>query len=261
MRSVPAYENALKDAFERCLDLYLCPRVRKKRVSKKNINNICYFLFKQNWTLLLFLGVPPDFGSFVVILLLNNQSFLFLLINFFFQINIDPESLKPKLPSRKELRPYPTTCYLEYRGHKDAVMSISIVADGQWIASGMNDIFRDSIIFIHETKIIVWLWVFFSAIVLSRFVGWNCSDMGSWNRKMSQSMGSWGTCEVCSLESFAWASDIGCCCVRLMIQSFSRCLNYVITFFVVNLLVNILQGCWCAAFKHWFWGWWGSGKN
>lgn len=85
MRSVPAYENALKDAFERCLDLYLCPRVRKKR------------------------------------------------------INIDPESLKPKLPSRKELRPYPTTCYLEYRGHKDAVMSISIVADGQWIASGSLD--------------------------------------------------------------------------------------------------------------------------
>lgn len=34
MRSVPAYDSALKDAFERCLDLYLCPRVRKKRVSK-----------------------------------------------------------------------------------------------------------------------------------------------------------------------------------------------------------------------------------
>ncbi|KAG0478999.1 hypothetical protein HPP92_013718 [Vanilla planifolia] len=33
LRSVPAYENALKDGFERCLDLYLCPRTRKKRVS------------------------------------------------------------------------------------------------------------------------------------------------------------------------------------------------------------------------------------
>ncbi|KAG6601624.1 Ribosome biogenesis protein BOP1-like protein, partial [Cucurbita argyrosperma subsp. sororia] len=85
MRSVPAYDNALKDAFERCLDLYLCPRVRKKR------------------------------------------------------INIDPESLKPKLPSRKDLRPYPTTCYLEFRGHKDAVMSISTEANGQWIASGSLD--------------------------------------------------------------------------------------------------------------------------
>lgn len=53
-----------------------------------------------------------------------------------FQINIDPESLKPKLPSRKDLRPYPTTCYLEYRGHTDAVMSVSVEPSGQWIASG-----------------------------------------------------------------------------------------------------------------------------
>uniref|UniRef100_A0A6N2K7L5 Ribosome biogenesis protein BOP1 homolog n=1 Tax=Salix viminalis TaxID=40686 RepID=A0A6N2K7L5_SALVM len=85
LRSIPAYENAVKDSFERCLDLYLCPRVRKKR------------------------------------------------------INIDPESLKPKLPSRKDLRPYPATCYLEYRGHKGAVMSISAEASGQWIASGSSD--------------------------------------------------------------------------------------------------------------------------
>ncbi|THG17840.1 hypothetical protein TEA_011380 [Camellia sinensis var. sinensis] len=85
LRSVPAYEKAVNETFERCLDLYLCPRVRKKR------------------------------------------------------INIDPESLKPKLPSRKDLKPYPTTCYLEYRGHKGAVMSISTEASGQWIASGSSD--------------------------------------------------------------------------------------------------------------------------
>lgn len=36
MRNIPAYENAVKDSFERCLDLYLCPRVRKKRVSDKS---------------------------------------------------------------------------------------------------------------------------------------------------------------------------------------------------------------------------------
>ncbi|KAB1200760.1 hypothetical protein CJ030_MR0G006460 [Morella rubra] len=85
LRSIPAYDNGVKDVFERCLDLYLCPRVRKKR------------------------------------------------------INIDPESLKPKLPSRKDLKPYPVTCYLEYKGHKDAVMSISVEASGQWIASGSLD--------------------------------------------------------------------------------------------------------------------------
>ncbi|RDX91898.1 Ribosome biogenesis protein BOP1-like protein, partial [Mucuna pruriens] len=82
MRSIPAYENAMKESFERCLDLYLCPRVRKKR------------------------------------------------------LNIDPESLKPKLPSRKELKPYPITCYIEYKGHEDAVTSISVEASGQWMASG-----------------------------------------------------------------------------------------------------------------------------
>ncbi|XP_047334109.1 ribosome biogenesis protein BOP1 homolog [Impatiens glandulifera] len=85
LRSVPAYENAVSETFERCLDLYLCPRARKKR------------------------------------------------------INIDPESLKPKLPSRKDLKPYPTVCYLEYKGHTDAVTSISTDPSGQWIASGSSD--------------------------------------------------------------------------------------------------------------------------
>ncbi|KAH0972139.1 hypothetical protein GBA52_024295 [Prunus armeniaca] len=85
MRSIPAYENAVKECFERCLDLYLCPRVRKKR------------------------------------------------------LNIDPESLKPKLPNRNDLKPYPVSCYLEYRGHEDAVTSISVEASGQWIASGSLD--------------------------------------------------------------------------------------------------------------------------
>ncbi|KAL0384603.1 UNVERIFIED_CONTAM: Ribosome biogenesis protein BOP1 [Sesamum radiatum] len=86
LRSVPAYEKAVQETFDRCLDLYLCPRVRKKR------------------------------------------------------INIDPESLKPKLPSRKDLKPYPTICYLEYKGHKGPVTTISTESTGQWIASGDNAI-------------------------------------------------------------------------------------------------------------------------
>lgn len=85
LRSVPAYDNAVKEGFGRCLDLYLCPRARKKR------------------------------------------------------INIDPESLKPKLPSRKDLKPYPSTCYLEYKGHTGPVKSISVEVSGQWLASGSTD--------------------------------------------------------------------------------------------------------------------------
>ncbi|KAF8019302.1 hypothetical protein BT93_G0090 [Corymbia citriodora subsp. variegata] len=85
LKSVPAYENAVNDSFERCMDLYMSYRAWKKR------------------------------------------------------LNIDPESLKPKLPSRKDLKPYPVTCYLEYRGHEGAVVSISTEATGQWIASGSAD--------------------------------------------------------------------------------------------------------------------------
>ena len=31
LRVVPAYADFIKERFERCLDLYLCPRVRRKR--------------------------------------------------------------------------------------------------------------------------------------------------------------------------------------------------------------------------------------
>ncbi|KAM0906590.1 hypothetical protein ACQ4PT_016717 [Festuca glaucescens] len=85
LRRVPAYEKALREGFDRCLDLYLCPRTRKKR------------------------------------------------------INIDPESLKPKLPSKKDLRPCPKTCYLEFKGHSGPVRSLSVEGTGQWIASGSSD--------------------------------------------------------------------------------------------------------------------------
>lgn len=32
LREVPAYENYTKERFQRCLDLYLCPRAKKMRV-------------------------------------------------------------------------------------------------------------------------------------------------------------------------------------------------------------------------------------
>lgn len=33
LRRVPAYSNFIKERFERCLDLYLCPRTRVKRMN------------------------------------------------------------------------------------------------------------------------------------------------------------------------------------------------------------------------------------
>ncbi|KAH7294169.1 hypothetical protein KP509_28G059200 [Ceratopteris richardii] len=85
LRQVPAYSEFIKERFERCLDLYLCPRSRKKR------------------------------------------------------IDIDPESLIPKLPKPKDLQPFPNICYLEYHGHTGPVVSIAVDPSGMWLASGSMD--------------------------------------------------------------------------------------------------------------------------
>ena len=125
LRSVPAYEKALREGFDRCLDLYLCPRTRKKRVSGGPI----FFLWVYKG--LHCLGASLSFLLWCSSLMHDDC----LIIP---QINIDPESLKPKLPSKKDLRPYPKTCYLEFKGHSGPVRSLSVEATGQWIASGMD---------------------------------------------------------------------------------------------------------------------------
>ncbi len=53
------------------------------------------------------------------------------------QINIDIETLIPKLPKPKDLQPYPTTCFMEYRGHTAAVSTLTTDSSGQWLASGI----------------------------------------------------------------------------------------------------------------------------
>ena len=85
LRKVPGYENFVKEKFERCLDLYLAPRVRRSK------------------------------------------------------LNIDPESLLPKLPSPEELKPFPTACATVFRGHKGRVRTLSIDPSGLWLATGGDD--------------------------------------------------------------------------------------------------------------------------
>ncbi|EJK44968.1 hypothetical protein THAOC_36448, partial [Thalassiosira oceanica] len=86
LRSVGAYEHSVKERFERCLDLYLCPRAMKRR------------------------------------------------------LNIDPESLVPRLPRASDLRPFPTARVVEYTvpGREEHVVVRCITAspDGQFLASG-----------------------------------------------------------------------------------------------------------------------------
>ncbi|KAI4236403.1 MAG: hypothetical protein LQ352_008011 [Teloschistes flavicans] len=85
LRKVPGYERFVKEKFERCLDLYLAPRVRRSK------------------------------------------------------LNIDPESLLPKLPNRNELKPFPTTCATIFRGHEGRVRSLAVDPSGVWLASGGDD--------------------------------------------------------------------------------------------------------------------------
>ena len=85
LRRTPAYDQFVKERFERCLDLYLAPRIRKNR------------------------------------------------------LNIDPNSLLPKLPRPEELRPFPTVASIEYAGHEGRVRSVAIDPSGHWLASGGDD--------------------------------------------------------------------------------------------------------------------------
>ena len=85
LRLVPGYDRFLNERFERCLDLYLAPRVRRNK------------------------------------------------------LNIDPESLLPKLPSPQDLRPFPTTTATVYRGHHGRVRSLNVDPTGVWLATGGDD--------------------------------------------------------------------------------------------------------------------------
>ncbi|KAH1018681.1 ribosome biogenesis protein BOP1 homolog [Dendroctonus ponderosae] len=85
LRKVPAYPRFIKERFLRCLDLYLCPRAIKMKLS------------------------------------------------------IEPESLVPKLPSPRDLQPFPTTLSIEYKGHTDMVRTISTDKTGQYLLSGSDD--------------------------------------------------------------------------------------------------------------------------
>lgn len=85
LRKVPGYGRFVKEKFERCLDLYLAPRVRRTK------------------------------------------------------LNIDPESLLPKLPNPDDLRPFPSHQTTIYRGHEGRVRSVSIDPSGQFLATGGDD--------------------------------------------------------------------------------------------------------------------------
>lgn len=85
LREVPYYDKYVRERFLRCLDLYLCPRGKRTRVT------------------------------------------------------VGPEYLIPKLPSPKDLQPFPTLQNLIFKGHTDMIRSISIEPKGEYLVTGSDD--------------------------------------------------------------------------------------------------------------------------
>jgi ribosome biogenesis protein ERB1 len=50
---------------------------------------------------------------------------------------MDPEALLPKLPSRKELEPYPTRLSVIFKGHTERIRTFSLDPTGKWLISGI----------------------------------------------------------------------------------------------------------------------------
>ncbi|XP_033149005.1 ribosome biogenesis protein BOP1 homolog, partial [Drosophila busckii] len=55
------------------------------------------------------------------------------------KLNIDAEYLIPKLPSPRDLQPFPTVESMVYRGHTDLVRSVSVEPKGEYMVSGSDD--------------------------------------------------------------------------------------------------------------------------
>lgn len=55
------------------------------------------------------------------------------------KLNIDAEYLIPKLPSPKDLQPFPTVESMIYKGHTDLIRSVSVEPKGEYIVSGSDD--------------------------------------------------------------------------------------------------------------------------
>ncbi|XP_055624246.1 ribosome biogenesis protein BOP1 homolog [Toxorhynchites rutilus septentrionalis] len=85
LREVPYYDKYIRERFLRCLDLYLCPRGKRTRVT------------------------------------------------------VGPEYLIPKLPSPRDLQPFPTLQNLIYKGHTDMIRSVSIEPKGEYLVTGSDD--------------------------------------------------------------------------------------------------------------------------
>ena len=118
LRHVGGYSNFIKERFERCLDLYLCPRKLKRR------------------------------------------------------LNIDPDTLVPRLPRPNELRPFPNNLCNQYIGHQNMVRGITVSPDGQYLASCSDD--NTVRLWEVDTALCRYIWTFDNTVV---YIKWNPNPM------------------------------------------------------------------------------------
>eukprot|EP00026_Physarum_polycephalum_P003447 Phypoly_transcript_03458.p1 GENE.Phypoly_transcript_03458~~Phypoly_transcript_03458.p1 ORF type:complete len:809 (+),score=171.03 Phypoly_transcript_03458:210-2429(+) len=86
-RDIKQWTGIMRQAYERCLDLYLAPRKRRQ-------------IPKREW---------------------EYQKYL------------------PELPKPKDLRPFPTTESIQYKGHTMRIRSITMSPSGEYFATGSDD--------------------------------------------------------------------------------------------------------------------------
>ena len=55
------------------------------------------------------------------------------------RLTIQPEDLVPQLPKPQDLQPFPQTCALTFKGHKNMIRTISPEPKGQFVATGSDD--------------------------------------------------------------------------------------------------------------------------
>ncbi|XP_018330072.1 ribosome biogenesis protein BOP1 homolog [Agrilus planipennis] len=55
------------------------------------------------------------------------------------RLQVEPDDLVPKLPSPRDLQPFPTLLAIEYKGHTDMIRTITTDKTGQYLASGSDD--------------------------------------------------------------------------------------------------------------------------
>ncbi|CAH0755058.1 unnamed protein product [Diatraea saccharalis] len=107
LRAVAAHARYTRERFLRCLDLYLAPRAIAMRESINFVH----------------LEVELEIHIF------DKTS----------QLTIRPEELVPKLPSPRDLQPFPTREALQFRGHAAAVRCLHVHPSGQYLATGSDD--------------------------------------------------------------------------------------------------------------------------